>query len=850
MDNRRTFGRWCALLAGGLLALLSSGCSTTAMKGTPFFTGEYETRTGPPEDRVNLWPLLYYSEPALSVLWPIGEYTDNRLAIRPFFSVEDLEAEKRIYNVLWPLGRFDHQHDDYRFFPVYWGDDYTVAFPLYWHFGEPFGAEKDGSDALWPLWCYFRDGHEYSLHLAWPFFNLKSYDDERGGRLWPLFGRYEAPRAKRGRTYAPWPLGWHTWSPDSESWTLLPLFHDYRSDDGHTFGTLLGGWRYEAAEETTSWFALPILGWGSHAPEASRTTALLGLTGSSRTEEARRSYLFPLYYHRESEDGSLFLSPLYASGSAVDDSHWRLLLPIGMQRETPTSHSLYSLLYSRGRNARTEREWECLLPLYYRDRDPEGHTFVTPLGGWWEGTDRRSWAAFPLLTGVHRGDDHGDLWILGPIGHASWDREGISHWLLPVYGYDHRRDLLLSLPYCSWQQDETRRRLSPLLLSAYASRPERWDFWSLAGLLHASGGPAKGSSHLFPLYYSNPETHAFLSPLYAGWDAELGRGHALPLLLSGWSHGERGTDIVALLGLMGARWGADTPKRGHLFPLYWYGDEGWLTPLVGHYAEGGTDTRYWLTPIVGTRSGRERGSWVFPLYGHTTDTARERSRGWFMLAGRYSHSAAGSQVNFPLIFRRERWCHGDETLRIDPSARDGWRFKLMLLSETADYRYSRAVPKSTPGLSLNINGRPAQPPSAEPEERVILRRRESRCFPFWSCKADSTLDGEWMRAQRRLLLCLYDSKREVGHTPPTEAEAPHDYTRRRVLFRLVHYEKLNGATSVDVFPGITYDRTAELGKRKFSLLWRFFRYERKPESTKVDLLFIPIRRAQRDLPEG
>ena len=31
----------------------------------------------------HLWPLVYYRDPALSVLWPIGEKTDEHFAIRP-----------------------------------------------------------------------------------------------------------------------------------------------------------------------------------------------------------------------------------------------------------------------------------------------------------------------------------------------------------------------------------------------------------------------------------------------------------------------------------------------------------------------------------------------------------------------------------------------------------------------------------------------------------------------------------------------------------------------------------------------------------------------------------------------
>jgi len=76
----------------------------------------------------------------------------------------------------------------------------------------------------------------------------------------------------------------------------------------------------------------------------------------------------------------------------------------------------------------------------------------------------------------------------------------------------------------------------------------------------------------------------------------------------------------------------------------------------------------------------------------------------------------------------------------------------------------------------------------------------------------------------------------------TVPEENHDYARRRVLWRLYHYERLNGDESTDVFPAITYDRRKD-GYRKFSFLWRLFRYERDPEKgTSLDVLFLPLRR--------
>ena len=87
-----------------------------------------------------------------------------------------------------------------------------------------------------------------------------------------------------------------------------------------------------------------------------------------------------------------------------------------------------------------------------------------------------------------------------------------------------------------------------------------------------------------------------------------------------------------------------------------------------------------------------------------------------------------------------------------------------------------------------------------------------------------------------LLWFLYDYRHESA------PEDGHEYTRRRVLWRLYHDETLDGDRSVDVFPGIGIDSRKD-GYRKYSFLWRLFRYERDPaKGTSLDILFIPFRR--------
>lgn len=863
------------LSAAGLCAWLAAGCSTTAMKGTPFFTGEYATRKGPPENRLNLWPLAYYRDPALSILWPLGEYTGDRLAVRPFFSIENLQEEHAVYNVLWPLGRFDTRRGDHRFFPFFWGRDYRVAFPLYWHYDQPLGRQAEGSDSLWPLWLYFRDHHQHSLHLLWPVFNVKSYDNEKGWRVWPLAGRYERPRARRGHAYALWPLAWHTWAPREESWTLLPIFHTSRDTQDRSVQTLLGGWTRDASGASTDWWALPILGGGSRSPQASRASALLGLYGHHRDAVSRGSRLLPLYYHKASDNLSLFLSPLYLSRSSPGAGGWSLVPPLGLYRHSESGSSFHSLLYSQGADRAKARRWSCLLPLYYADRDPEGASFVTALGGWWTERSGRSWAVYPLLSGGRRRADGGDLWIGGPLFHASWNAQGRSHWLLPLYAYDHAGDTFLSLPYSSWTTEDDRTvRLFPPLLSSYTGGASRWDLWTLGGLGHFSGGEQAGTSHLVPLYYGNRRTGTRLTPLYAAWEADSGRMRFIPPLLTAWrvndarrtetflsplyatweddigrlraippllSASYRDGDrrgIVGLLGLFHARWGGEAGRRaGHLLPLYYFDDQTFLTPLAGSLKTDGTTSRYWLTPLLGTRSGGTRGSWLFPLYSHTAQPDLQTSQGWFLLAGEYRRAPREDLTRFPLLFKHQRWRGSAGPAGRGPHDRQGWRFNALLLAHGASLDYTET---RLPTAALDSGSSPRAAIN-EP-----MHRGESGLFPLWNYQCERSATGRWTRASGNLLLALFDYRHEQGRAPPDPA--PHDYSRWRVLFRLYHHERLNGATSIDLFPAITIDRDPAAGKRKVSFLWRLFRYERAPGSRAVDLLFLPVWRGRPDPP--
>ena len=139
------------MMAGmGLLA----GCATKEMESTPFYTGERASYTGPVEERVNVWPVVYWREPVGSVAWPVVSFSDTHFALRPVYSQYRQNGKEGAFdefNLVWPLCQFDFKGRDYRVFPFFWGYDadgqpYQTVFPVYWN-----GANYN---SLFPVYTY------------------------------------------------------------------------------------------------------------------------------------------------------------------------------------------------------------------------------------------------------------------------------------------------------------------------------------------------------------------------------------------------------------------------------------------------------------------------------------------------------------------------------------------------------------------------------------------------------------------------------------------------------------------------------------------------------------------------
>ena len=349
----------------------------------------------------------------------------------------------------------------------------------------------------------------------------------------------------------------------------------------------------------------------------------------------------------------------------------------------------------------------------------------------------------------------------------------------------------------------------------------------------------------------------------------------MPPLLSAWDDDGNWGRIA--LGLAG--WDLDAHW---LFPLYYRdsSENTFLTPIFGRFGDG---DRYWATPLVGTHSilNGTTGSWFFPLWdfrykGDTYDhnilllggaerTDANHSSAWFwplfhdlsdtgvakLLAEMDSPSAPDRSFFYLLDLNPVNAPATKIPCYDSDHAAEGTSILLGLGGSRHDVRLNPSTvrfgrdfpPPDADGPFAHF----LRPPDAAATNAVAryLAEDESWFFPLWDDECRRGVMFDIASGEKRLdakletfsALCfLYDWRRE------SIPEESHDYVRRRVLWRLYHYERLNGDESTDIFPAITWDRRKD-GYRKASFLWRFFRYEHDPaKGTSLDILFLPIRR--------
>ena len=324
------------------LALLC-GCATSPMKSTPFYDGKSGSYTGRVEDRLNLWPVAYYREPALSVVWPIYSQANDHWAIRPFYSqYRQGGTDYDEFNVLWPLCQFDTKHDVSWIFPFAWSGNGTFSvIPVFW-------------------WT----------------------------KNWFILGPFVTERNKNMGTLFPL-IYWDNETGNEHLWSLAGLWGYWRD-----FGKPASHWFLPFYAKTSDAFlSLPF----SRIDRKSQFTDyyLCGLGGYESADGAyRSSWVFPFYYH----DPDGFYTPLYGS---TDESSW--LFPFYYRNKTGFHTLLYSStdtawwvlfgLAGASTNVSGSRHESWAFPFCYRD---EGRSFRSLVYGWNGGHSNKTntwWAA-------------------------------------------------------------------------------------------------------------------------------------------------------------------------------------------------------------------------------------------------------------------------------------------------------------------------------------------------------------------------------------------------------------------------------------------------------------------------
>jgi len=756
-------GAAVALIAAGLWL---GGCSSREMKGTPFYTGEYELNTpGAELNRVNLWPLAYYREPALSVLWPVFEHTEEHVALRPLFSAYGDSKDTWEYNLLWPLCQADTRGHDYRIFPLFWGEGrraggnpqtYHVLFPFGWHY-------EDETCSLFPLWLSDRDGWsegrftEHDLWLAWPLIHVHDGTREQAWHA-ALFGRYRYAEENETYTGYPWPMLFSWQTPDEDGF-FSPLYtyqqgKGKRAENGWSVSPPLLSWHTWSPGDDDYWALGPLLHYRTGSAVDAWHAALIGRYRDHRKDATYAGYPWPLFFSWQTRQEKGRFTPFYASQENRED---------GSRRST-------------------------LLPLL-------------------------SWHA-------KRGNDD-DYWLLGPL--LRYRTGDVSEaWHVALIG--RYRDL----------KNET---------------------------LHA-GYP-------WPLFFTwqTPRHRGLFTPLYAaetGTADEVRDGWAaLPPLLSWHLWKESSDDFYALLGLFREHRDPET-RSGHLLPVYAYDRQDRLlfTPLVGWDQPDPHDPSglwYPFTPLAGVRTGHARGGWLFPLFSHTASATNDTASTRFLLLGYARHETHAWRSGlcssrragfFPLFSRSSTVSSCEDEPEDGCAERAEQRSRFLLLQASRDVQALHRAPAGGPPAAgtnrldrMNLEAWQAR--KAKGDYRSSSRSRT--VFPIWSSSTDQETrrDGALLRknAETSLLFFLYDVKSRFEAASDGPQNAATDEERRRILWRLWHYERRGGDVSVDLFPAITYDRHAD-GFSKTSFLWRLYRYERHPGGgVDLDLLFLPLSRA-------
>ena len=396
------------IILGLAIIIINICCASSVFEPTPFQNWNESSKR---VDRVNLWPLFYYQDPNMSVLWPMIDKRDDGHAFRPLYSVYDRGDE---LNILWPLSSFDFKRKEYRIgnvyyekldkldnlmiFPIsyfdfksheYWGlntyksKEKFVFFPMYFyekndHWCATFiaGKGKDWYSIMPPLWI---SSCNTTNHNNWFFGPLGMYNSNENGchKFWALFKVIDYESYK-----------------DSKELNILFLNNYLMSKNFREINFFYLS-RYTKTKKDEEFYFFPFV--NTYSSSNKKEKVIFPLYFSKKNKKKDYQLLIPLFYKSKSDKSNILITPLCSA--VYNNNSQRIITPLISFKKggDKTFMNIMGLIYNHIENkkekySKTNVIWPLfnytrnkdkksisLLPLFYKSSSSNKNVLITPV---------------------------------------------------------------------------------------------------------------------------------------------------------------------------------------------------------------------------------------------------------------------------------------------------------------------------------------------------------------------------------------------------------------------------------------------------------------------------------------
>ena len=370
----------------------------------------------------------------LSAQWEVGTNGDHFALGGPFWHRGNGRGDWSggAFPLFWWGQSADQKSGHFVGFPLVWrfndNDErkLTIVTP-FWHQSRPEGWRGgifplawwgehangvDGHSVLFPLWMRFVENEGRDRLTIVPPGWISRHEHGYSGGLFPL-GFIQNNRAEDTFRFGLLPF-YHSNIKEDRTTAFFPLYYGRRKPNGYRMDTLAAlYWNWDNPAEKTSG---SVLGLGYHLKDAQGTSTGLAPLAHLRQNDdgSTRGWLLPVAYYDRSADGedmTVIAGPAFYSKDA-QDTDWGL-----------------APLFWRFKDQ--HKSGSALLPAYYHESRPGGHTFVSPLAYSYRQDDH--WRAWSMLY-AGAGDSQGSWHTVFPLffGRRSVDGSSLDI-ALPFY---------------------------------------------------------------------------------------------------------------------------------------------------------------------------------------------------------------------------------------------------------------------------------------------------------------------------------------------------------------------------------------------------------------------------------